>query len=147
MTDPLFERRMISGFMADLVSEAGGVDAAAALIGARLGREVSKGTISKRLSGQAEWPLTEILALERAVGKPSVSRWLAGGVPEVAAARDVAAAVGTAMREHGEAMGAALALLSGGDRAAALRELSEAGVALAALVATVADGVFGGGGA
>lgn len=125
---------MIRSFMARLVDEAGGVDAAAALIGARLGSDVSKGTISKRMAGHLDWPLVEILALEKALCNPCVSRWIAGGVPEVVQAHGLMAAVATSAREHGEAISAALALgLGSGDVATAQAEIEQAGQALSAL--------------
>ena len=70
------ERRIIRAFMANLIEKAGGFDAAAAMIGARLGHDISKGSISKRQSGQLDWPLIEIMALEDAVGEQPVRRWL-----------------------------------------------------------------------
>lgn len=129
---------MIRAFMARLVEEAGGVDAAAALIGARLGHEVSKGSISKRLGGHLDWPLVEILALEKALANPCVSRWLAGAVPEVSQARTLMAAVAEAAREHGEAVAAVLEVgMGSGQMATARRELQEATVSLARLSATL----------
>lgn len=139
------DRDMIRAFMARLVEKAGGVDAAAALIGARMGHGVSKGTISKRMSGELDWPLVEIRALEQAVGDACVSRWIAGDLPEVAQAQSMMAAVGDAVREHGEAVSAVLAVaMGGGNAAVALREMDEAAHALGRLRATLGAVVEGG---
>jgi len=127
---------MIRAFMAGLVGRAGGLDAAAALIGARLGADVSKGSISKRLSGQLDWPLVEILALEDAVGDPCVRRWLARSLPELAEGQSLLAAAAEAVREHGEAVSAVMDFAAGrGARAQAAKEVSEAVVAAKRLAA------------
>ena len=116
---------MIRALMEGLIREAGGMEAAAALISAALGREVGKGTISRRQSGQLEWPLIEILALERAIGSQSVRRWLAQTLPE-ATSVDLLAEVAVSSREHGEAMSAVLDYAAGrGDRSRARKEITE----------------------
>lgn len=129
---------MIRAFMVRLVEKAGGVDGAAATINAVTGSDVGKGTISKRMTGGAKWPLEDILALERALADPCVSRWMAGAVPEVAQARSLMVAVAEAAREHGEAVSAVMAVGIGhGDVSVARRELQEASVAMAQLSATL----------
>ena len=95
---------MIRAFMGGLIDRAGGVDAAAALIGARLGQDVSKGSISKRQSGQLDWPLIEIMALEDAVGDPCVRRWLSKSLPEVEQGACLLRGAAAMAREHGEAI-------------------------------------------
>lgn len=121
------DRLMIRAFMAGLVERAGGVEPAAALIGARLGADVSKGSISKRLAGLLDWPLVEVMALEDAVGDPCVRRWLARGLPEVAEGQSLMQAAADAVRENGEAVSAALDFAAGrGSRARACKEASEA---------------------
>jgi len=135
---------MIRAFMVRLVEKAGGVDGAAAAINAATGRDVGKGTISKRMSGGAEWPLVDILALEKTLGDPCVSRWLAGAVPEVRHARSLMEAVADAAREHGEAVAAVMdAGIGQGKVSDARREVQEAVVAMARLAATL-DAVDGG---
>jgi hypothetical protein len=132
------DRDMIRAFMARLIEEAGGVDATSALVSARLGRNVCKGTISKRMSGDLDWPLVEIRALEKVVGNFCVSRWIAGDVPEVAQAQSLMTAAALAVREHGEAIAATLAVASGsGDMAVALCEMDEALQALGRLRASL----------
>jgi hypothetical protein len=130
---------MIRAHMARLVREAGGVEAAAALISAETGNELSKGTVSKCNAGLLEWKLVDILALERAVGLRPVSRWVADGVPEIGDSASLMNAVAAAAKEHGEAIAAVIAASMGtGSLAIAKRELQEATVALQSLTATLA---------
>ncbi|WP_323041125.1 hypothetical protein [Gemmobacter sp.] len=130
------DRVILRAFMAGLIDRAGGVDAAAAAIGARLGAEVSKGSISKRMSGQLDWPLVEIMALEDAVGDPCVRRWLARSLPEVGQAQSLMQGVAEAAREHGEAVAAVMELAAGkGCEGRARKEIADALVALKALAA------------
>lgn len=132
---------MIRAFMAGLVDRAGGVDASAALIGARTGADVSKGTISKRNAGHLDWPLVEILALEDAVGDPCVRRWLMRSLPEEQDSRDLMQHAAEVYREAGDAAGAAMDLASGrGNRTQARKEVAEALAALERLAAHVEGG-------
>jgi hypothetical protein len=131
-------RAMIRVLMVRLVEKAGGVDAASALISARLDCEVGKGTISKRMAGHLEWPLVEIMALEDAVDDTCVRRWLAGSMPEAARAQSIMVAAAHSALEHGQAVAAALAVAGGkGDMAVARRELGEAAQALSGLLAAL----------
>lgn len=135
------DRAMIRAFMAGLVDRAGGVDASAALIGARLGAEVSKGSISKRLAGHLDWPLVEIMALEDAVGDPCVRRWLARGLPEISEGQALMQAAAEVVREHGEAVSAVMDFAAGrGCRSRARKEVSEAVTASKRLAALMEDG-------
>jgi hypothetical protein len=135
------DRLMIRAFMASLVERAGGVEAAAALIGARLGADVSKGSISKRMGGHLDWPLVEVMALEDAVGDPCVRRWLARSLPEVAEGQSLMQAAAAVVRENGEAISAVMEFASGrGDRATARKELAEAVTATARLAAVMDEG-------
>lgn len=138
------DRAMIRAFMSGLVERAGGVEPAAALIGARLGAEVSKGTISKRLAGHLDWPLVEIMALEDAVGDPCVRRWLARSLPEVAEGRSLLEGVAEAAREHGEAISAVVDVAAGrGCRVRARKEVADALVASKRLAAILDGGEHG----
>jgi len=135
------DRLMIRAFMQGLVDRAGGVDAAAALIGARLGAEVSKGSISKRLAGHLDWPLVEIMALEDAVGDPCVRRWLARGLPEIAAGQGILQAGADLNREYGEVQGAIMDLAAGrGCRVMAQKEAQDLVTAARRLAAIVEVG-------
>ena len=130
------DRQIIRAFMGNLIEKAGGVDAAAAVIGARLGADVSKGSISKRQSGQLDWPLVEIVALEDAVGEPCVRRWLARSLPEVVAGQNLMQDVGRMAVEAGEATSAVMEFVSGrGDRAQARKEVQDVIVASTRLAA------------
>lgn len=130
------EAAMIRAFMAGLVDRAGGVDAAAAVIGARLGHEVSKGSISKRLAGQLDWPLIEIMALEDAVGDRCVRQWLARSLPDATRGHSMMAMVASIAREHGEAVSAVMEFAAGrGDIARARKEVEDALSALTRLAA------------
>lgn len=132
---------MVRAFMARLIEAAGGVDPAAALIGARLGHEVSKGSISKRQSGHLDWPLVEVMALEDALGLPVVRRWLAQTLPDATDTKTMAQGVAEVSREAGEAVAAVVNLMVGsGSRVSARKELAEARDALARLAARVEEG-------
>lgn len=78
------DRAVIDAFMRSLVDRLGGVDATAAVLSARHGVEVHKGTISKRMHGLLDWPLIDIMAIEDAVRDPCVRRWLARSLPNAA---------------------------------------------------------------
>jgi hypothetical protein len=130
------DRAMIRAFMAGLVDRAGGVDAAAALIGARHGTDVSRGSISKRLAGHLDWPLVEIMALEDAVGDPCVRRWLARSLPELDEGRSLMQAAAETVRENGEAVSAVMDFAAGrGSKARARKEVSDLVTASARLAA------------
>ena len=129
-------RAMVGAFMGSLVERAGGVDAAAAIISARLGHEVSKGSISKRLHGQLGWPFEEIIALEDALGDHSASLWRARGLPEIAEGRSLLEDLADVARETGEALGAVAAVAGGtGSRAVAAKEVNDALIATKRLAA------------
>jgi hypothetical protein len=138
------DRLMIRALMAGLVEKAGGVDPAAALIGARLGAEVSKGSVSKRMGGHLEWPLVEIMALEDAVGDPCVRRWLARSLPEVTEGQSLMQVAAEVVREHGEAISAVMDFATGrGKRATARKELADVVTATARLAAVMDEGAEG----
>lgn len=130
------DRSMIRAFMAGLIDRAGGMEAAAALIGARLGQEVSKGSVSKRQSGALDWPLVEIIALEDAVGDACVRRWLSRSLPEDGLGQGLLSGLAEAARETGEAVGAVAAYASGQiTRAEAAKEVQDAVTATKRLAA------------
>ena len=132
---------MISAFMQGLVERAGGVDAAAALIGARLNTEISKGTISKRMTGKLGWPLDEIRALEKVLDDYPVSRWIARSLPEAAEGQSLMQGAGAMAFESGEAMAAVMDFTAGrGSKAKARKEVQDAVAATAALAALLEGG-------
>jgi len=112
------------------------LDAAAETINARYGRGASKGTLSKKLSGQLDWSVAEVVALEDACGRFPVTRWMArrldrwGCLPA-----PMLAQAGAISREAGEAVAAILAAeqsAGADDRAQAVAEIDEAIEALRA---------------
>ncbi len=120
------DRKMIGAFMAGLVKRAGGVEAAAAMIGAATGEEPSKGTISKRLAGLLDWPAADIWALEDALGDPCVSRWRMQQLPGAEDEACLVKASVDAVRESNEASTALMeAVVGKGCRTRAKKELSE----------------------
>jgi hypothetical protein len=134
------DRQIIRAFMGNLIDKVGGVDAASSVIGARLGADVSKGSISKRQAGHLDWPLVEIVALEDAVGDPCVRRWLARSLPEVASGQDLMQGVGRMAVETGEATSAVMEFASGrGSRSKARKEVQDVIVAVTHLAAQLDD--------
>lgn len=135
------DREMIRVLMSGLVRRVGGVEAAAAAIRAATGREPSKGSISKRMSGELSWPGEEIWALENVVGDHCVTDWRNRQRPEVAAALTLMQGVADAARESGEALAAAMqTAMNGRDRAAALKEVREAMAAMARIADQLEQG-------
>lgn len=101
-----------------LVRKAGGVDAAAAVFGARFGAD-QKGTVSKIVSGQLRVPLLGVLALEDAVGEYPITvalgerlgqRAMGGGDLAELAAQSVE----TIAAAHGQMIRALAAISDGG---------------------------------
>ena len=108
-------RKLVNAQMAALIDGTFGcLDAAAETINARTHGHVSKGTLSKRLSGQLGWPVEDVAALEDAAGRYPVSRMLARRM------------------NAGEAISAALtaAQSADGDLTQAIREANEAEAAM-----------------
>ncbi|MBW4986061.1 hypothetical protein KZZ07_26395, partial [Mameliella sp. CS4] len=108
------------------------------------GGQVGKGTLSKYLSGQLQWPLAYVWALEDAAGRYPVSAVRGRAIGARADPRGcVYAAVGAASKEFGEAAEAALRVAGsadGAERAVALQEAREALDAMARLVAAIEAG-------
>ena len=127
---------MIRAFMANLIRKAGGVDAAAQMIGADLRTAVSKGSISKRQAGQLDWPLVEVMALEDALVDFPVRDWLAQSSPKAVEGQSLIIIAGRMAVESGEAMAATMEFASGrGSRALARKEVQDARAATDALAA------------
>lgn len=120
------DRHIIQAFMAKLIEKAGGFDAAAAIISARLGHDISKGSISKRQSLQLDWPFVEIMALEDAVGDRCISDWRQRTNPAAVEAGELMDLIASAGQESGEAISELVRYAHGtGDRAKALKELED----------------------
>lgn len=129
MSDP---RQVIRLQMAALVDKLGGFEAAVEVLRARWGHPVSKGTLSKKRSGDLDWTLADAIALQEAAGDFPVTDYMMrqkqarGGK---AVSGDLLALSGVISKETGEAVAAVLGVLGAedpDDRAATIKELYEA---------------------
>jgi hypothetical protein len=122
--------------MAALVQSLGCFDAVAETINARWGASASKGTISKKMAGQLDWTMADVIALEDAAGRFPITRMLARRRAARSTAPGTLIQDGASIaKEAGEAIAAVLAAeqSSGADeRAEAIKEVDEAIVALRA---------------
>ena len=129
MTDiPLMQ---VNAAMRTLVSMCGGVDAAAQQIAERSGTGPQKGTVSKKMNGQYDWTVADVLALEDGMGRYPVSKILAARLPseDSATAMDLMNGLAAAAKESGEAQAALLKAIASGkpdDMAKAAVEWREA---------------------
>lgn len=127
MADP---RLQVSAALAALIDGFYGCyDAAAETINARWGRGASKGTISKKATGQLDWTVADVVALEDASGRYPVTRMLARRL-DSARRREgtLLEHAGSIAREAGEAVAALLSAsqsADAGDLAQAIKELHE----------------------
>lgn len=125
-------RRLVNSQMSALIDgQYGCLDAAAETINARTGQSVSKGTLSKRLSGLHGWPVDDVIALEDASGRHPITRQMARRLnPDADTAHgSVLMHAGAISKEAGEAVSAILAAQqsdAGKDRAQAIVEIDEA---------------------
>lgn len=106
------EAMILSSFMQSLITAVGGFDAAVAVIEARWGRGMSKGTLTKKLAGQLDWSVLDILALQQATGVESVTDWMVSLGPRAAVARTLASTAPDFAREAGEAQAALMAAMA-----------------------------------
>ncbi len=126
------DRRRINALMSALIDGTFGcLDGAAETINARWGRGVCKGTLSKKLSLQLDWTLSDIVALEDAAGRYPVTRMLARRMNDASrsAPSSMLEQAGMISREAGEAVSAILSAemsAQADSRAEALREVDEA---------------------
>lgn len=105
------DRQVINAYMSSLIDKLGGFDAACAVIEARWGEPVSKGTLSKKRAMQLAWSIEDMIALEAAAGSYALRRWLARDLPEVESAVCLTAGAAEVAREFSEGIGAVGALL------------------------------------
>lgn len=125
-------RRVVNAHVSAMIDGYFGcLDAACETINARLGTSVNKGTLSKRLQGQYDWPVSDIIALEDASGRYPITRMMARRlVPDERTARgSLLMHASACAKETGEALSAILAAQQsggGGDDAQAIREIDEA---------------------
>ncbi|MCJ8139373.1 hypothetical protein [Falsirhodobacter halotolerans] len=131
------ERKILTAFMSKLIAQCGGYDAAVAILEARWDHPVSKGTLSKKKSGILDWTVTDVIALQEAVGKRPVFDWLNSldDDPEVLACHIAGAA--DLSREYGDAMSAVLSARTPDDKAKAIKELHDVRGAADRLIGTM----------
>lgn len=132
MSDP---RLPISASLSALIQGYFGCfDAAAETINARWGRGASKGTISKKISGQLDWTVADVVALEDASGRYPVTRMLARRLDTASSHEgSLLQHAGSIAKEMGEAVAAILAAEQSAcadDKAQAIKELHEAETAV-----------------
>lgn len=125
---------------ANLVAQAGGVEAAAAEITARKGAEVHKGTVSKMASGQSAVTLEAIVALEDAGGVYPLSQLLfkrIGASPRVT--DDLRALTAQASIHSGEGVAAVVSAYGPGSIDPERMTIDERAQALSVAIKAVAD--------
>lgn len=117
--------------MRSIVKGFGCYDAVAEVLNTRWGCGASKGTISKKMSGQLDWTLPDVIALQDAAGEYPITRLLARQ-KESHVAGDIACLVvqsGIIAKESGEAISAILDAEHSScadDRAQAVTEIDQA---------------------
>lgn len=121
--------------MRALIQAHGCLDSVAALISARFGRSVSKGTISKCMSGALHWSLADVIALEDAAGQYPITRILMQrlGSEVNVPVGDLMGHIGVISKEAGEAVAAVARAVQSADadgRAQAMVEIEQAIAAL-----------------
>lgn len=120
------DSQIIRAFVGKLIEKLGGFDATAALLTARFGKEVHKGTISKRQAGDLEWPLSHLWAMEDAAADHCISRYRMQTLPEVGEGVTLLRGLAAMARENGEAVEAVADLVAGrGCRDRARKEVSD----------------------
>lgn len=133
MADP---RQSAHAAMRALVQRLGSFDAVAETVAARWGHGVSKGTISRKMGGDLDWTVADVVAIKDALGEFPVSRMLARRMgAEVTPAADLSRQGGVIAKEAGEAVCAILAASASAraaDEAVAVAEIDEAIAALRA---------------
>lgn len=116
------QRHTLNAIMRSLVDQLGGVDASSAIISERWSRPVSKGTISRRLSGEWDWTVCDIIALQEAAQRRPVYDWFESFDGSAAAKEDAMAAAAFTNVEFGQANAALMTAKTPEDRARAAKE-------------------------
>lgn len=120
------DSQIIRAFAGKLIEKLGGFDATAALLSARFGKEVHKGTLSKRQAGDLEWPLSHLWAMEDGAADHCISRYRTQVLPEVGEGVTLLRGAAVMAREGGEAMEAIAEFAAGnGCRNRAVKEVSD----------------------
>ncbi|QBR35733.1 hypothetical protein ETW23_05845 [Leisingera sp. NJS201] len=124
-------RKIVRANMKSLVDWFGCYDAVAETFNARWGGGASKGTVSKKVTGNLDWTVADVIALEDAAGRYPVTRMMARRLdrrPDVTGGSLLQDGSSIA-KESGEAIAAILAAEQSScadDRAAAIKEALEA---------------------
>ena len=129
-------REVVRRSMRALVGFYGCYDAAAATISARWGERAScKATISKKMNGNADFNIADVIALEDAAGQFPITRMLADRLSRSnqASAVSLTLQVGTSAKEGGEAVAAALAAEHSNDKGKIAQAIVETEEAIKAL--------------
>ncbi|MBD9528404.1 hypothetical protein [Paracoccus sp. PAR01] len=131
---------ILAAHMRSMVARFGCLDAAAETINARFGASVSKGTISRKLSGSLDWSVLDVAAMEAALGAYPVTRLMdqvrvqaaiSGTIPNTSSIAQAA----SISRESGEAVASILAAEQSncaGDIVQAIKEIDDALAAMTA---------------
>jgi len=124
-------RKIAHANMKSIVDWFGCFDAVAESINARWGAGASKGTISKKASGQLDWTLADVIALEDASGRYPVTRLMARRLESrvVVTDENLMVQAGSIAKESGEAISAILAAEQSScanERVQAICEIDEA---------------------
>ncbi|MEX5515694.1 hypothetical protein [Pseudophaeobacter sp. 1A09344] len=117
--------------MKSLVDWLGCYDAVAETFNARWGGGSSKGTVSKKVSGNLDWTVADVIALEDAAGRYPVTRMLARRLEErpVDDGGSLLMDGSSIAKESGEAISAILAAeqsTCADERAQAIKEIDDA---------------------
>lgn len=124
-------RKIVRANMKSLVDWFGCYDAVAETFNARWGGGSSKGTISKKVTGQLDWTVADVIALEDASGRYPVTRMMARRLEHrpVSEGGSLLMDGSSIARESGEAIAAILAAeqsTCANQMADAIAELDEA---------------------
>ncbi len=128
-------RKIARAHMKTLVDWFGCYDAVAETLNARWGGGSSKGTISRKIGGNLEWTVADVIALEDAAGRYPVTRTLARRLEDrpVTGGGSLLQDGSSIAKESGEAIAAILSAeqsASADERAQAVKEIDEAVLAL-----------------
>ncbi len=123
-------RKIVRANMKSLVDWFGCYDAVAETFNARWGGGASKGTVSKKVSGNLDWTVADVIALEDAAGRYPVTRMMARRLEHRTVAPGSLLQDGSSIaRESGEAISAILAAeqsTCADECAQAIKEVDEA---------------------
>lgn len=128
-------RKIVRANMRSLVGWFGCYDAVAETFNARWGGGASKGTVSKKVSGNLDWTVADVIALEDAAGRYPVTRMMARRLEHrpVSEGGSLLQDGSSIAKESGEAISAILAAeqsTCADECAQAIKEVDEAMFAL-----------------